>query len=270
MIITKKYILSILFITMLIGNDALFGGNNTMIIQFKHAPESILNDVKQTFEKEQKKAESTNDALHEALKPNLGGFTCLYGGYRSTTNKHGLISFPLRHPKDSVPVVITPAVNLVRFKGNTIETFKGGTEAKRYLFIKKTVVTKDDTAANAQPPTTPPPPGEQQPGTKETHHWEVTEQPVKAGETIDETSIIIVTNTNNIAVMPGKYMTGKTEQLVLPFVIYVIGNTDNDKNTLKLLDTEGFFELILIDEKSTGDEKDATKKPQRQHRIKNL
>lgn len=271
MIITKKYILSTLFLSVLLNYQGLMG-DNTIVMQLRNAPEEMRLEVEKLFEKQRDTKKFTSSlkqktpsdfnktlvksSIRSILKPTLSGFVCIYGGYTDTSDPDGMITFPLRHPGENVLVVVTPSINLVHFEDNTILYSTFNRKAKCYLFTKKTFQETVPTNSAAAPATTAEPTAAQTepaPTRKERTYWQVVEKPVKVGERIDPTSIIILTNTNNIAILPGNYLASKSVQCVLPNAFYVIGNEHNNEDTLNILNIKGFFERIATEKKVAKD-----------------
>lgn len=262
MIVTKKQILSIFFA--FVGIGRCLHTDTTLVVQLKHAPAEIRKEVEALFQKQQDVTKFGNDleqtspgkfnetmiksTIRKYLQPKLSGFTFLYGGYTDISDPDGLVSFPLRHSGDELTVAISPSVELVKLAGNTIAytTFKNKT--KRYLFTKKVTKEKKEDSDEEI----------------ETHYWEVKEEPIQKEERIDASkTLVILTDSSNIAILPGNYLSTKSAQYILPYAFLVIGDTNNEKILLKGLNFKSFFERIETEEKTTDNNI-------KQRRIKNL
>lgn len=240
--ITKKYTSTIIFIVNIVLLPKIIA-DNTITLQLQHAPADIIQQVEKTlseqrngdiFEQDlkQKTPKQFNQKLLKSeiralLKPVLSNYAATYGGYIDISDKNGLISFPLRHQGDKVSVALTQSFEPILFEGNTISHIIFNQDTKMYLFEKKT-------------------------GKKEQVYWEVTEQPIEKGKKNAPTTIVILTNINNIAIIPGSYLTTKTVQFVLPNAFFVVGNTNNEKDLLNSLELRTIFERVSVDKKITN------------------
>jgi hypothetical protein len=121
-------VLLVLFTTFVKNLDA----DGRIIIYLKTPPPKILNQAITEARKEipsisdkQKMPSKTvkkqiNGKYQAWLTPKLSGFISIYSGFMDISDRHGLISFPLRHTAPKINVAITEQVNLIKVKENTI------------------------------------------------------------------------------------------------------------------------------------------------------
>ena len=173
------------------------------------------------------------------LSPKLGGFLALYGGYVDYSNIDGQVSFPLRHDQSKMYLVITPKIELIKVKGNTISHKEFDPEEKKntqvYLFEKKEDKDKK-------------------------FYWQVSKQEtseetfnVTEEKIINPLSVVLLTKPKNIFVATGDFMSNDNKQLVLPTNIYVLSNNQNSKILLNFMNIKNYFEPIEIEDKKVSD-----------------
>ncbi len=166
------------------------------------------------------------------LYPTLGGFLAIYGGYVDYSNLNGQISFPLRHEKSKLYLIITPNIKLIKVKGNTIshkeldESEKENT--RTYLFEKK-----ED--KNSQ------------------FYWNVSKQKTTDDKIINPLSVVILTKPKNLYISTGDFLSNDNKHLVLPNNIYVINNNQSSKILLNFMNIKNYFEPIEIEDKKISD-----------------
>lgn len=219
------------------------------------APIEISEWIKSNIKKENKKSKEIFNAIEKIKKldektpaqiskkllkneykkflhPTLGGFLAIYGGYIDYSDLNGQISFPLRHTKSKLYLIITPNIKLIKVKGNTIshkELDKSEKENTQiYLFEKK-----ED--KNNQ------------------FYWHVSKQETTNDKIINPLSVVILTKPKNLYVSTGDFISNDNKQLILPKNIYVINNNQNSKILLNFMNIKNFFEPIEIEDKKISD-----------------
>lgn len=216
------------FLSFLVLSILVFSPNvkaNSINLMFKQAPMKVQKEV-------EKALPSVKDRKDKAsLLPKLSGFISLYGGYVDYSNPDGSVRFPLLHAKKAnqnpqVMVIITPKIDLVTVHGNTISHKKivKGEPTKIFLFEKK-----KNTAS-------------------ESFYWQVKKVDEPKDNNIPPTSIIILTDPDNIVVPTGDFMTSSNPNFVLPD-FYIVGNKGNAAVTNYFWDIRRHFEQIEQEEK---------------------
>lgn len=221
--------------------------DNRIIIYLKNAPQKALTLVEQEAEKEKlikkinklnKKAPSRvnnkflNSELQKLLKPNLEGFIALYSGYMDYSNTDGLISFPLRHTDDKLYVAITPKINLVKIKDQTISHAEYITDQKIKTEIYKFEKKQDN---------------------KGNFFWQSTKQTVPNNKRINPLTVVILSKPKNFYVTIGDFLSNDSKQVVLNENIYVLGATDKNAILLNTLDIKKFFDPIELEKRKVGE-----------------
>ena len=222
--------------------------DNRIIIYLKHAPERALTLVEQEAinEKLINKVDNLNSKtpsqvnnkllkreLKKIFKPRLDGFIALYSGYMDYSNTDGLISFPLRHTEPKIYIAITPQINLVRLKENTIShaeyiTNNENIKTEIYKFEKK----QDN---------------------KGMYFWHAKKQTIPDDKKINPLTLVILSKPKNIYTSTGDFLSNDSKQIVLNNNVYVLGNTDKDAILLNTLDIKKYFEPIEFEKRKVGD-----------------
>ena len=240
-ILNNKIVLFSYIIFLLITKDFCYA-DNRIVLHLRHASDKLQDEVKKHYESQsetslnEQSPSQVNQTLIRAelkkyLAPHLSGFIAFYGGYSDISNPDGLISFPLRHSSQKLYIAVTPQINLVKVKQNTIShkefITKQRNPTKLYLFEKK-----EDEAKQS--------------------YWDVKEIPIPKDLKIDPVTLIILSNPNNLVIPEGHFLATKNAQLVLP-EIYVVGSQDKEEVILKNLDIKQYFEPIEVEQKPVGD-----------------
>ncbi len=239
----KKIIQNVMLISLLTVSIHLLA-DNRIVMYLKHAPADILRDVEQEaknmglaqkIEKMDAQPPGMNSqkmvkyALRSHMKPELSGFTAVYGGYMDISDPDGLIAFPLRHATPKIYLAISPGMQLINIKGETFShrEFVLNQPLQIYEFELK----KDE---------------------KQNSFWDVKEVPAPADRKINPLSVIILTNPQNLFVPQGHFLSTDNVQLILPD-IYVIGRAHNEAALLQSLDLRRYFEPTVDEEKKATD-----------------
>jgi len=206
------------------------------------------------------------NAIRSQLIQKLSGFLAIYSGYMDYSDAQGLIFFPLRHANPKLYVAITPDINLIKVKGETMShrefIMDANNPVKLYSCERKQEEIKKP-GQQAQPGTTPPPqipgiptlpglpgaPGAVPPVAKR-FYWEIQEIAPPADKKINPLTIVLLTKPSNIYVPVGNFLAADSPHLVLPD-FYVTGKVDNEEILLKAIDYGNYFEKINTEEKKS-------------------
>lgn len=220
--------------------------DNRIVIYLKNVPQSAINLTEQDIQKDKliQKIEKLNQKtpsqinnkflkgeLRKILKPNLNGFIALYAGYMDYSNANGLITFPLRHTEPKLYVAITPQINLIRLKENTISHAEyidnPNIKTDIYKFEKK----KDN---------------------KGNSFWHSEKQTIPNDKRVNPLTVVILSKPNNFYVSTGDFLSNDSKQIVLYNNIYVLGKQAQREILLNTLDIKRFFEPIDLEERKVG------------------
>lgn len=242
-----KILLKILIALILLTKIYSIKADNRILFYLQNPPQNAINQAAKTVLKDKSiekieklslktPGEFSNKLLKKEAKkyfmPNLSGFMALYSGYIDYSNPDGLVSFPLRHTKSKLYLVITPRIKLVDAKGNTIShreldpSVLNKTEI--YLFEKK----EDE---NKQ------------------FYWSVKKQDLPKNNRINPLSVVLLTKPKNVYIATGDYMTDNSKHIILPNNIYIVGNIDNTKIALNTIGVKRYFEPIKYKEEKVSD-----------------
>lgn len=243
--ITKNTLKITLF---LLGITAMMHicADNRIVIQLAHAPDDALQQSYADAQKEsltekftllatktpgQISQQLVKNNLRTLLRPELSGFTAIYGGYMDISGPDGLLSFPLRHVSPKIYIAITPEIKLVQVKGKTFShaeySVNPDIETELYSYEKK-----EDT--------------------KKQIYWEVRKINLPQDKTINPITLVIFSKPKNLFVKTGNMLATDIKQLVLPD-IYVVGTSNKEKILLQLLEIRNYFEPITMQKKKATD-----------------
>ncbi|MFC1894666.1 hypothetical protein ACFLYH_01820 [Candidatus Dependentiae bacterium] len=235
------------FFLLMIVSITLLNADNQIVLYLQKPPEPVLNQVQMELAREKgiKKIEGLKQKTpsqiskkllkHEIkanLIPKLNGFISLYSGYIDYSNPDGLISFPLCHISPKIYLVITPRINLINVKANTIshkEFSKSSKIPKEiYLFEKKQDKNKN-------------------------FFWRVNKQNVPLNNRLNPLSLVLLTKPKNIYVAQGDFLTNNSKHIIFPENIYIVGNVDNTSILLNTIAVNRYFNPIKYKEDKISD-----------------
>lgn len=188
--------------------------------------EEPLTDAEKISKKLAKPAKLAKYAAKGMLTSSLvEGIVATYGGFVTASDYNGELSFPRKHQKNSVDIVITPEVIPVPLFESTMVNWKRvpGVPAVMY---------RCQEMYNAQ---------------KEEYYWHVQEVPLSDDMTIPLAAIIIIAQPKNVRMDIGDNPTNETGNFVLPNV-YVKKGIDTLKNSSYMLLIRHLFKPIQTEE----------------------
>ncbi|MCF7899237.1 hypothetical protein K9L05_01150 [Candidatus Babeliales bacterium] len=216
---------------------------NRILISLDQIPEPILDSAQEKISQDSKEKKHKSIAnktpsqitqkplkiLLKKLLPDLSGFIALYKGYMDYSTETGFISFPRHQKSSNLYLAITPRVELIKIKGNTIshQKYMQDTPTKIYLFEKKQDKNKQ-------------------------FFWQVSEQKLPANRVISPLTVVLLTKPKNIYIVQRDFMTNDSSHLILPDNIYVLDNLNNTKILLNTLNSKRYFETIKYKEKEAN------------------
>lgn len=177
---------------------------------FRPQPLSDAEKISQKLKKPGKIAKYTLNGIVHPIS--VEGILATYGGYIDTSNYNGEISFPRKHQKAGVDILITPEIIPVSLFENTILNWNRvpGLPAKIYSCEQK----YDDQ--------------------KSEYYWETQEVALSQEVSIPPATIVIIAKPKNIDMNIGKKITSGTANLVLPDLYVKKGMNIIKKSTYML------------------------------------
>jgi len=178
-------------------------------------------------------SQAINTPINKDTLPVLSGFFCTYGGYCDYSDDDGLIAFPLRHTAPKIYLLIARTIKMESIKPNTISHPEIPTEtaAKLYVFEKK-----EDPKRGY-------------------YYWDIRPQELPEDGKINDITLVIMTNPDNIYVPIGKKIIfTPSPHLILP-PIYVVGNKEHNTIALETTDLKKFLEEVSFEQKQSAKKK---------------
>lgn len=152
----------------------------------------------------------------------ISGIFATYGGYLTASDLTGEISFPWRHDKPLIHLLVTQELTPIVRSGNTIDHWElqEGVPVKAYKMEQKW----DNSA--------------------QTLYWDITQEPAPANNIIPLESIVIFSDPKYIYVPLGIEMAKETPHLLLPD-IYIKHGINLTENALYVVNLSHYFGGIL-------------------------
>lgn len=133
--------------------------------------------------------------LYGIIDPKLSsGILATYGGFLTVSDAHGQISFPYKHTKKTVTLLITPQITPVLMIGNTVHHLEVEDTKLATMFL---IEQKQDEATSLP-------------------YWETQSIPLPENKQISTQAIIIIANPHDMYVPIGATPTTEGASLVLP------------------------------------------------------
>jgi hypothetical protein len=199
------------------------GADNRIILYLSHAPQQVLQSVESEVLSKRQPAQGL-------ARPALNGIAALYGGYFNISASDGLISFPLRHTAQKVYLAITPSIQLVHAKSNTISHRTYEADAIPTA-IYSCELKKDD---------------------KNRWFWAVKKEAMPSDRVINPLTVVLLTPPSNIFIPEGEFLANENQQLVLPNAM-LLSRQGNEASILKAMDIRPYFEGISMEKKKNND-----------------
>lgn len=149
------------------------------------------------------------------------GIVSTYGGYVQVSNNVGQTTFPRKHSKSMVYVLVTTKITPIVMFANTIHHFalEAGVPANMYSIERKIDINTN------------------------IYFWEVQQVPLPQDNNIPREAIVIITKPNYIYIPTGITLTQNSPDLMLPD-IYVKKGIDPVYGALYMLNINHFFRPI--------------------------
>ena len=190
---------------------------------FKSEP---LTDAERMSKKLQKPGKLAKYVAKGMLTASLvEGIIATYGGFVASSNYNGELSFPRKHQKAIVDIIITPEIIPVPLFESTILHWKRVPGAPAIMY-------RCEQLYNAQ---------------KEHYYWQTQEVPLPENMSIPLAAIVIIAKPKNVRMEVGDTITNETGNLVLPD-IYVKKGINIIENSSYMLTIRHLFKPIQTEE----------------------
>lgn len=234
--------------------------DNRIVIQLRQAPDAVKDQVVSQISK---KTSEDSENLTQKVNLDLSGFIALYGGYWTRSTKEGSIAFPLRHASKKLYLAITPKIELLKPKGDTVSHKKYNIDpnnpTKLYLFEQKEDTKDTQTGTGGEAGV-----AVDAKGKTPNIFWSIKEVPLPQGNIIDPLTLIILSDPKNFVIDTTDQKATPNPQLVIPD-LFVVGNNNKAAIEFETMDITRYFEYLQTDKKPA----DPTQEPTLRNLIKN-
>ena len=219
----KNYCVHLLLLLLIFSK---VGAGPRIAFFFRPQPLTDAEKISQKLKKPGKLAKYTAKGMVQMVQSvSVEGILATYGGYVTASNYNGEISFPRKHQKDGVDILVTSEITPVPLFENTILNWNRvlGVPAKVYSCEQK----YDDKRSE--------------------YYWETQEVALTEGLEIPLATIIIIAKPKNIEMNIGRKTTNGTANLVLPDV-YVKKGINIIENSSYMLTIRHLFRPVETEE----------------------
>jgi hypothetical protein len=214
----SKYIVLMTLLTM----SALYAGPR-MTLFFTPEPLTDAEKISQKFAKPGKIAKYTARGMLQTSL--VEGILATYGGYVTSSDYNGELSFPRKHIKNNIEIIITPEIIPIPLFESTILNWRRVPGLPATMYVCEQLYNEQ----------------------KDQHYWQTNEVPLSEDMTIPLSAIIIVAKPKNMRMESGKTSTNESGNLVLPNV-YVKKGINIIDNSLYMLTIRHFFKPVQTEE----------------------
>lgn len=157
------------------------------------------------------------------IPPKLSGIFATYGGFLTTSNLDGEISFPLKHENPGVYVLVTEKITPIVMSANTLHHWEliEDTPSKFYLFERR------------YDPTT------------QVYYWDVSAQPLPKNNIIPLETMVLFANPKYVFIPLGITPVAPDPNLLLPD-IYIKNGLNIALDSLYVLNLSHYFGPIFF------------------------
>lgn len=194
-----------------------------LIVEFlKPYPEITAKDTKKLANKLDKVGKPSRYRAKRIFMPNLAGIFATYGGFLDISNMLGEITFPRKHTKPFVYLIITTKMTPIVIAGNTIHHWE--LEEDEPVEVYKFEQLYDEEF--------------------NTHYWIATQEPIPTNNIIPLESIAIFLDPKYVYVPLGITLFKESPHLILPD-IYIKPGFDLNGQALYILNLTHYFGSII-------------------------
>jgi hypothetical protein len=208
---------------LLLAISCLVYAEPRIVLFFKQEPLTDAEKIHEKLKKPGKIAKYTVKGMMQTSP--IEGFIGIYGGYVSASDYNGELSFPRKHQKNIVDIIITPEVMPVPLFESTIHHLNriAGLPATMYRceFIHNDQKNED--------------------------YWQTSEIPLPEDLAIPLSAIVIIAKPKNIRMEIGKTSAHESGNFVLPNIFVKKGITTID-NSLYMLTIRHLFKPVETEE----------------------
>ncbi len=194
-----------------------------IVLFFKQAPLTDAEKISQKLKKPGKLAKYVAKGMMKASP--IEGIVAVYGGYMAASDHNGELSFPRKHQKSIVNILITPEIVPVPLSENTILNWRRIPGIPATMYECEVSYNED----------------------KAYHYWQTREVPLEENMTVPLATIVVVAKPKNVQIDLEKALTHETANLVLPS-FYVKKGINVIENSLYMLTVRHLFKPIHTEE----------------------
>ena len=219
----KRYNFFYLFILALFYNNPILGAEQLITLFLKPYPVVSIPDAsKKLANKLHRPGKIARNQSKNYLPPPISGIFATYGGFLTVSDLQGEISFPRKHSKPFIYLIISERITPIIMSGNTIHHWElqEGIPAAIYKIEQKI---DPDTKIN---------------------FWEITKEPAPANNQLPLESITLIADPKYIYIPLGITIFNPAPNLLLPD-IYIKKGINLTENALYILNLTHYFGALL-------------------------
>ena len=219
----KRYNIFYLFILALFYNNPILGAEQLITLFLKPYPVvSIPEASKKLVNKLHRPGKIARNQSKNYLAPSVSGIFATYGGFLTISDLQGEISFPRKHSKPFIYLVISERITPIIMSGNTIHHWElqEGVPSAMYKMEQKV---DPDTKIN---------------------FWEITQEPAPINNQLPLESITLIADPKYIYIPLGITTFKPVPFLLLPD-IYIKKGINLTENALYILNLTHYFGALI-------------------------
>lgn len=208
-------------ILLIISSGAHGGPRITLFLK----PE-MLTDAEKISQKLRKPGKLAKYTARGMLKSScLEGIFATYGGYLTSSDYNGEVSFPRKHMENKIAIVITPQIVPIPLFENTILNFSRVPGLPASMYVCEQIHDEQ----------------------KNQYYWQTNEISILEDMNIPLTAIVIIAKPKNMRMNVGKTLINESSNFILPDV-FVKKGTNSIENGLYMLTIRHLFKPVETEE----------------------
>lgn len=212
----------IFFILALFFHNPSIHGEQLILEFIKRYPEITANNTHTLADKLDKAGKPNRYRTKRLFEPSLAGIFATYGGFLDVSDSAGQISFPRKHTKPFLYLIITTKMTPIIMSGNTIDHWELEEDEPAAVYKFEQIYDEEFRI----------------------HYWQVTQEPIPANNIIPLESLAIFVDPKYVYVPLGISLFKESPHLILPD-IYLKPGFDLNTQALYILNLTHYFGSVI-------------------------
>jgi hypothetical protein len=218
----KKYYIHLILISLL---SCFLQAAPRIVLFFKEAQVPEATTITKKIQKPAQLAHYMTKGMIHQKTPMIEGIVAVYGGYMGVSDYNGELSFPRKHQKMTVTILITPDIAPITLAENTVLSWVRVPGAPAAMYESDMIYDQDT----------------------DEHYWQTRQVLLTEDISIPLSAITIIADPKNVIMHTEKIVTNDTANLIVPPLLVKKG-MNVIENSLHMLTIRHLFKSIQTEE----------------------